>query len=179
MLPVVPGDVTTVDALFNATLIGSKNDAARALMRSTGLSEGDFVRLMNQKAVDLGLKNTRYVEPTGLDERNVSTAREILKISQEVFGGREVYNACVMKNYKFIYVHDGNRWSITIPNTNKLIDRDLKVTGGKTGYTTEAGYNLVTQATEIDGSHELIALVLGAKMSQNYEEVYKLLKYYL
>ena len=64
-----------------------------------------------------------------------------------------------------------------VKNTNKLVDRDLYVLGGKTGYTHEAGYNLVTKAR--NGSKELTALVLGSQIKMNYEEVYKLLKMFL
>ena len=56
----------------------------------------------------------------------------------------------------------------------KLLDRDLYVTGSKTGWTDEAGYCLVTQAKS--GTKELLALVMGAKIRMNYEEVYGLLK---
>jgi D-alanyl-D-alanine carboxypeptidase len=67
--------------------------------------------------------------------------------------------------------------SYKIQNTSeKVLARDLCITGTKTGWTDEAGYNLVTQAK--DGGKELIAIVMGSKISRNYEEVYQLLKKY-
>ena len=67
--------------------------------------------------------------------------------------------------------------SYRVENTSKkVLNRDLKISGTKTGWTEEAGYNLVTQITS--GGKDLIAIVMGAKISRNYEEVYQLLKKY-
>jgi len=170
---VKPGDVITVKDLFYSTLVGSTNNATMALARSTGLSISEFVAKMNQKVVALGLKNTHFVEPTGLDERNVSTAEELGVIARKVFQNMDVVKASTTRWYKVAPV--GGELSYWVKNTSmKMLDRDLYVTGSKTGWTHEAGYCLVTQAKK--DNHEVLALVMGAAITKNYEEVYSLLK---
>lgn len=168
------GDKVSVKDLFYATLVGSNNNAAMALARSTGLSKESFVQKMNQKAASLGLNNTRFVEATGLDERNISTAREMAVISEEAFKNPQIHEANVTQWYK-VKTEKNAYW---VKNTSlKLLERDLQIVGSKTGWTDEAGYNLVTQAK--NKAHDVIALVMGAKIRMNYEEVYNLLKKYL
>jgi len=176
-----PGDLVTVRDLFYATLVGSKNNAAMALARSTGMTHAQFVAEMNSMVESWGLENTHFVEPTGLNENNVSTAKEMMEISQRCFKNFDFLIATTTKWYEVKYIRDGEWKNYWVKNTNKrLLDRDLYITGSKTGYTHEAGYNLVTKAkTEKDSGRELIALVMGAKISQNYEEVYLLLKKFL
>ena len=167
------GDQVTVKDLFYSTLVGSKNNAAVALAKSTGMSVSQFVVKMNQRANELGLKNTYFVEPTGLNERNVSTASELAVIARETFKNPDVMAASTTKWYKVTPLN--SELSYWVKNTSmKLLDRDLYVTGSKTGWTDEAGYCLVTQAKS--GTKELLALVMGAKIRMNYEEVYGLLK---
>ncbi len=178
-LPVEPGDQVSIKNLFMSTLMASKNNATRALMRSTGLSEAQFIVKMNEKAKALGAINTQFVEPTGLSEYNLSTARDMARISREAFKKFEFLEATTLKYYRFniISVEEEGGKEIWIKNTNKLVDRDLYLLGSKTGYTHEAGRCLVTKAKNNDG--EMIALVLGSEISQNYEEVYLLLRHYL
>ncbi|MFA6537156.1 MAG: serine hydrolase [Patescibacteria group bacterium] len=170
------GDVVTVKDLFYAVLVGSKNNAVEALIRATGISRENFISKMNDKAKLLGLRNTYFIDPTGLSEKNVSTAEETAVLAKLAFDKLDVLKASTTKLYK---VNPSNRKiSLAVFNTSaKVLNRELCITGSKTGYTTEAGYNLVTQAKT--DKHELIALVMGAEMSMNYEEVYRLLKKYL
>ena len=167
------GDQVTVKDLFYSTLVGSKNNAAVALAKSTGMSVAQFVAKMNQRSLELGLKNTYFAEPTGLDERNVSTAQELAVIAREAFKNPDIVKATTTKWYQ---VEPSNSvLSYWVKNTSmKVLERDLYVTGSKTGWTDEAGYCLVTQAKK--GVKELLALVMGAKIRMNYEEVYGLLK---
>lgn len=170
------GDEISVKDLFYATLVGSKNNTTKALIRSTGLTEKEFVDLMNEKMKSLGLKKTHFVEPTGLNENNVSTAAEFVKIAQAAFADIDVLKATTTKWYQI--QPKNNKLTYWVKNTSeKMLNRDLYITGTKTGWTDEAGYCLVTQAKS--GSRQLIALVMGAKITKNYEEVYNLLKDYL
>jgi len=170
---VKPGDEITVRDLFYSTLVGSKNNAAMALARSTGLSISEFVARMNQKVASLGLKYTYFVEPTGLNESNVSTAEELGTIAREVFKNMDVVKASTTRWYKV--TPTGSEVSYWVKNTSmKMLDKDLYVTGSKTGWTDEAGYCLVTQAKK--DNHEILALVMGSAITKNYEEVYSLLK---
>lgn len=165
-----------VKDLFYASLAGSKNNTVEALVRASGLSKKQFVDLMNEKAKAMGLAETKFVEPTGLDERNVSTAEETIKIAQEAFGKLEILKATTTKWYYIKPI--GSKLVYPVRNTSeKVLNGDLKITGSKTGWTNEAGYNLVTQAQK--QNHEVIVLILGAKVRKNYEEVYQLLKRFL
>ncbi|HUT22015.1 MAG TPA: serine hydrolase [Candidatus Bipolaricaulota bacterium] len=176
-LNVVAGDSINIKDLFMATLLASKNNAARALMRSTGLSETEFVALMNQKAKELGALNTGFIEPTGLSEYNLSTARDLAKISRAAFSKFEFLEATTLKKYPVkIKTAEGDK-IIWIENTNKLVDRDLYLLGGKTGYTEEAGRCLISKAR--GQGREVISLVLGSDISKNYDEVYELLSHFL
>jgi D-alanyl-D-alanine carboxypeptidase len=171
------GDKVRVKDLFYAMLAGSKNNAAEALVRSTGLKREKFIELMNEKAQNWSLSNTIFYDTTGLDEKNVSTAEELAKIARAAFGQMDVLKATTTKIYKVKPVN--RRAAVSVKNTSlTILKKDLYVTGSKTGWTDEAGYNLVTQAKA--GGRELIAVALGGKnMAKDYEEVYQLLKKYL
>lgn len=170
------GDIIKVEDLFYAMMVGSKNNAVKALVRSTGLTEKQFVGKMNKRAKELGLIQTNFVEPTGLDDDNTSTARELSVIAKEVFKNPNILKATTTKWYQIKPVN--SKLTYPVQNTSfKVLDKDLYVTGSKTGWTDEAGYCLVTQAKS--EGRELLALVLGAQKTRNYEEVYNLLKKYL
>ncbi|MBI5077110.1 D-alanyl-D-alanine carboxypeptidase [Candidatus Falkowbacteria bacterium] len=171
------GDKVKVKDLFYAMLVGSKNNATMALVRASGLSKEKFVETMNIKARNWNLKDTIFYEPTGLDEENVSTAEEMAKIARAAFGQMDILKATTVKEYKVKAIN--RRAAVIVKNTSgKILKRDLYITGSKTGWTDEAGYNLVTQAKTAD--RELLALVLGGKkMAKDYEDVYQLLKKYL
>ncbi len=170
------GDQITVKDLFYSVLVGSKNNAVEALIRSTGLSRDEFITGMNLKVQVMGLNKTKFFDPTGLDERNVSTASELAVIAKYAFNNPEVFKATTMTWYQVKPLN--NDLSYWVKNTSeKVLSRDLEITGTKTGWTDEAGYCLVSQAKNLN--HEMLALVMGAKISQNYEEVYQLLKKYL
>jgi hypothetical protein len=171
-LNVDAGDSLTIRDLFFATLVGSKNNAAMALARSTGLSAEDFVKAMNEKAADIGTDNTTFVEPTGLDCRNVSTAEDLAKIMRQAFRSLTMLQATTVKSYAVKILNKNKK--VTVANTNKLLATDLYITGGKTGHTDEAGYCLGTKA-RVNG-RDVLAVVLGAAPEKNYEEVYYLLK---
>ena len=170
------GDQITVKDIFYATLVGSKNNTTHVLVRATGLTLDEFVQKMNEKVKGFGLTKTHFVEPTGLNENNVSTAFEMAVISKKAFKNIDILKATTTKWYK---VEPANKEVVHwVKNTSKkVLDRDLYMTGSKTGWTDEAGYCLVSQAK--NAGKELIALVMGANIRMNYEEVYNLLKKYL
>lgn len=169
------GNEISVKDLFYAMLVGSKNNAAMALMRASGLSREKFIDEMNEKAKSWGLMKTGFVEPTGLSEKNVSTAFEMAVIAERAFKNHDILKATTCR--ELVIKPKNANLSYRVENTSKkVLNRDLKISGTKTGWTDEAGYNLVVQTT--NGGKDLIAIVMGAKMSRNYEEVYQLLKKY-
>ena len=159
-------EVSTLD-LFYAGLVGSDNTAAMALARSTGLSEEEFVAEMNNLADSLGLKQTSFVEPTGLNINNRSTAGELARLAHRAFRDPEIKRALATPYYQ-IKTRNTNR-VVGIPSTNYLLTGAVKpsrlgykILGGKTGYLKDAGYNFVTLTADQRG-HELLTIILGAE----------------
>ena len=165
-LSVYDGDQFTIQDLFYAALVGSANNAANALSRATGLSKKDFVSEMNIRAAALNLTHTRFVDPTGIELGNVSTAREMARLASDILARQEV--ARFTSTYiKYITdITQGTTKKMT--TTNWMIYKpeydDVYVTGGKTGYLIESGWNLVV-ALRPDGAdtdRELLIVLFGA-----------------
>ncbi len=157
-----------VEDLFNMMLVGSVNNAAMALARSTGLSQKDFIEKMNQKAQKLGLKNTFFVDPTGLEPDNIGTAADVAKLLSHALQNKKIQETVIQKKYIFSPV--GSKKVYYVKSTNELLwsflnEGPYELLGGKTGYTEEAGYNLVV-ASRRDG-HEIIIVVLGSKTAED------------
>ncbi|MBU1132570.1 serine hydrolase [Patescibacteria group bacterium] len=176
-LNVREGDVLSARDLFHSLLVGSKNNAAEALIRATDLSRDQFIWEMNKKAKDMNLAKTTFVDPSGLDGKNISTAAEMLAIANAAFKNSDIAKASSTKIYT---VHLINReWATGFENTSrKILNSSLTIVGSKTGHIDESGYNLVTEIKS--ENNELIALVLGSdNKADSYDEVYRLLKKYL
>jgi len=146
--------------LLRAMLIASDNRAVTALGRAAGLTPHALVTEMNELARELGLKRTTFVDPTGLNG-NWSTAREMAAALRAAL--RDPVLAEILAT-RFVSIHTvttGRPRTIHYANTNRVLHRDnLRVLGGKTGYTDEAGYCLVT-GVEMDG-RRLAFTFLGA-----------------
>ena len=136
--------------LLRAMLIASDNRAVTAVGRAAGMSPEELVREMNSVALDLGLKRTSFVDPTGLNG-NWSTAREMARALSATL--RDPVLAEILAT-RFVSIHsvsDRRVRTIHYANTNRILHRDaMRVLGGKTGYTVAAGYCLVT-GVEMDG----------------------------
>lgn len=152
----VRGERVKLGDLLHMALMCSDNVAARILARSSGLSIEDFLAAMNQKALEHGLTHTRFVEFTGLSEKNVSTAADVARLVKISMSHPRIHNICTKKSYDFSTA----RRAHYIPNTNKLLYSAYEVKGGKTGFINASGYCF---ATWINASgRELIAVVLNA-----------------
>jgi D-alanyl-D-alanine carboxypeptidase len=164
--------------LFYAGLIGSKNNAILALVRSTGLSKENFVKKMNERVTKMGFKNTRFVDPTGLNPSNLSTAYEIAKIAKQTFENQEIKKILVIKRYNF-YTFQGEKKirEVIVKNTNELLESSLKIKAGKTGFSNEANGCLVIQA-ENEKGNEIVAVLLGNRTKEiNFKEMEALIKW--
>jgi D-alanyl-D-alanine carboxypeptidase (penicillin-binding protein 5/6) len=161
-------DEVTVKDLFNMTLVGSVNNAAIALARSTGFLEKDFVALMNKKAGEIGLEDTTFADPTGLLPANQGTARDVAKLLAAVMDNDEARTASIQKKYVF---NPANSQKVYyVKSTDELLWSFLAETpynfiGGKTGYIEESKYNLAVEV-ERDG-HRVIAVVLGSDTAED------------
>jgi D-alanyl-D-alanine carboxypeptidase len=162
-------DQMTVEDLFYASLVGSANNATQALVHSTGLTGEEFVLEMNKKAESLGMENTMYIEPTGLNSGNVSTVGDLAKLAKVVFKKPEISDATTRKEHSFVTL--GNKEFYKQISKNVLLDSYLNITGAKTGFTYDAGYCLVLQA-ENERGNEVIAIVLNSKSSDTrFQEI--------
>ena len=166
-IPLKPGDRVRVKDLFASTLVGSRNNAARALAHATGISEPDFIALMNAKARQLGMGHTTFVDTTGLDPKNESTPRDIAVLGQVAFANQKISKALLTDRYSFeaFNTKTGKRHRFTIRNTNPFLKEAGAIKEGKTGYIDESGYNFVARGS-VNGK-ELIAVVFGAKTSKS------------
>lgn len=156
------GDKVAVKDLFYFSLVGSDNTATAGLVQATGLSEAEFVEKMNTKIKELGFKNTRIVDPVGLKDGNISTAREVALFTKIALAKEEISRASLTKIYEF-KTEQGRKK--TIANTNELLNSfpnaGISLLGGKTGYINSAGYCLVGQFKNYEG-RAIITVVLGA-----------------
>jgi len=80
-----PGETVSMRDLMYASLLGSANNATMALVRGLEVPETEFIQAMNRKAIEMGLEKTEFVEVTGLDKENVSTAYEVARMAEEAF----------------------------------------------------------------------------------------------
>jgi serine-type D-Ala-D-Ala carboxypeptidase (penicillin-binding protein 5/6) len=149
----------TVKDLFYSALLPSANNATRALARSTGLSEVQFVEKMNQKAKDLGAVNTHFLEPTGINENNVTTAADYAKISKVAFENPVIRQIAGSSKYNFKALNS-TKYSNSLKNTNKLLsDADITMISGKTGYLVESKYNFATEVKDRFGNESIVVLL--------------------
>jgi D-alanyl-D-alanine endopeptidase (penicillin-binding protein 7) len=154
------GETVTLRDLLHAALMNSGNRATRALARASGLSLSDFVARMNQRARKLGLENTFFREPTGLDARNKSTALDCAKLLYFALQDSIIASVSGKTTYQFVSL-DRERRRHRVGSTNKLLFNSFDVKGGKTGYIRASGWCLGTMLQGDEGE-EVVAVVLGA-----------------
>ncbi len=170
--PAGNGDEFTKEDILKTALIASANNAALALAHSTGLSDEEFVDAMNAKAEQLGMKNTSYVEPTGLEQGNMSTARDLAVLTRTVMNFDAIREPLMQAEHKMERKNEGAQpLEITVKTTNRLVkNADSRVIAGKTGFTYEAGYCLTTLATDEDGNELIIVVLNGPDATSRFEE---------
>lgn len=165
-----PGEVVKVEDLFYLTLVASTNEATAALARSTALSQETFVKLMNEKAALLGLTQTRFVEPTGLDPNNQSTVTDLVKLAKAAFSKQEIVEATKLKGYRFKVLNKGiTRYA---RSTNQLLDSfinntEYKIEGAKTGYLEEVDYCQVIKVFKEEAGKSIIIAILGSQTTDD------------
>lgn len=165
------GTQVSLSDLYRGLVIQSGNDASVAIAEHVAGSEDAFVSLMNSWASKLGLTNTAFANPHGLDSDDLySTPRDIAKLSQAII--RDLPTIFPMYSERS-FTYNG----ITQYNRNGLLrDRSLNVDGMKTGYTSGAGYSLATSATS--GDMRLISVVMGSSSEKSRESESKQLLSY-
>ena len=167
------GEVMSVDELYKAMAVYSANDACAAIAEHVAGSEDAFIVMMNERAAQLGMKNTHFENCTGLDdtaENHLTTAFDIALMAKELLTHDFV------KNYTTIWMDSLRNGATELVNTNKLVRFYSGCTGLKTGTTAKAGCCLCASATRENTS--LIAVVLGSDNSTDrFEGAKALLNY--
>ncbi len=155
-----PNEQMSVNDLLKATVIGSANDATVVLGEAIAGSEEGFVAMMNERAAQLGLKDTHFVNCSGLDaEGHLTSAYDIAVMSKELI------KHSLIKNYSTVWMDSLRNGESELVNTNKLVRYYEGCTGLKTGTTSGAGACL-TATAERKGT-ELVAVVMGAQNSND------------
>lgn len=163
------GEEVKNEDLLALSLIASDNTAIVALISSAGLTEDQFVELMNEKAKKLNLKDTFFYDATGLNPGNVSTAREVSFLIRESFGRPEIVN--LIKNYNYSITTKQGKVK-KIYSTNELLNdssdlqkNNIEVIGGKTGFNDLSGYCLGVKFSI--NNKEFISVVLNSVALKN------------
>ena len=168
------GEVYSRRELLNAMMIRSFNDVALALARDTAGSVPRFAQLMNAKARQMGMYNSRFANPNGLPADQYSTAIDMARCAYYVYRNPELRNIICKRQYAFTRA---NGRTLLLRNTNKLLTQNPRVTGMKTGYTNAAGRCLVSSAG-VNGRH-VIVVVLGCHPSRIWTESENLIRWAL
>jgi len=168
------GEQMSVEDLFKGIAIASGNDAVVALAEKIAGTEEMFVKMMNDKAKELGLKNTNFKNPHGLDAANhYSTAYDMAMIAKELIKHEKVFEYTSIYE---TYLRQNLPTKIWLVNTNKLVRFYEGLDGLKTGYTSEAGYCLTFTAKK--NNMRLLGVVMGEPDSSvRNEEVKEMLDY--
>ena len=158
----VPGERLAVRALLTGLMVGSGNDASVALAMHVGRgSEQRFVRLMNTEATAMGLTNTRFANPHGLDQaRHYSTVRDLVALGQQTL--QRPFLRQVVARREARIAGPGGRGSRLLRSENDLLAIDRDADGIKTGHTGGAGYALVAHAHRRTTDVELYAALIGS-----------------
>jgi D-alanyl-D-alanine endopeptidase (penicillin-binding protein 7) len=149
----------SLDHLLHLTLIASDNAAARALARLSHGGTAAFVERMNEKSLELGLESTTFVDSSGLNPDNISSAYDLSRLIS--FAAADARIAPIMRTAE--YQVSTSRRTFNIHSTNRLVrGGEVEVMGGKTGFISKAGYCLATLLRIPDGNHNVAVVVLGA-----------------
>jgi D-alanyl-D-alanine carboxypeptidase len=172
------GDEVMIKDLFYLMLVGSDNTAAAALVASTGITEKDFVGLMNAKARVLGLAKTHFEEISGLDGRNISTANEVALLAKKCLAVKKIRETSAEAAHEFSTA--GGR-QVKVDSTDYLLSafpqNGVNIVGGKTGHIETSGYCFVGEFKNHEG-REVISAVLGAPSDESrFAETKKLVRW--
>lgn len=156
-LGLAAGQTIRLDDAMRATAVRSANDMAMSLAEEIGGSQARFASMMTLKAEELGMTQTRYVNPNGLpDSRQLTSARDLAILARAIMRDYPQY-------YSYFGLHDWNYQGREYRNTNGLLLSGNGYDGIKTGFTNASGYNLAASA--VRGGKRVITIVLGGRSS--------------
>lgn len=157
------GEQVSVRDLLKAALMNSANDAAIALGKHIGGTQEGFAAIMNEQAQELGLKNSHFCTPSGLEPDGrehecYSSARDVALMTAHALKYDILWDTMRVEK-TFITSHDG-KYSHEIFNTDELLGQLPNLIGTKTGFTPLAGYSLLAVATDHSQNHKVVAVLL-------------------
>ena len=158
------GETMSVSDMLKSIAVSSANDCACAMAEHIAGSESAFVDAMNQRARELGMRDTHFVNCTGLDDDDAAKQHRTSAYDSALMSRELLRNHPLIKKYTTIWMDTVRDGAFGLSNTNKLIRFYPGATGLKTGFTTGAGYCLSASAQR-EGM-ELVAVVMGAKTSK-------------
>lgn len=169
------GEKLPLEELLYGLMLNSGNDAAEAISNASPFGRDNFVFLMNKKAEELGLSNTHFTNPTGLegDGNQYSTAEDLIVMTRYALENPKF--AEIVSTYEHDIAQTSDHKAYTLYNETNLLTSYPGVKGVKTGFTYEAGYSLVTYL-DYEG-HKIIGILLNA--SDRRQEMKDLLDYSL
>lgn len=173
------GEKIAVEELLEMALVESSNDAALALAGVNGRE--NFINLMNLKAAEIGLRSTRFSNPTGLEaENNFSTARDMANLAIFILKKYPLEILKISAQPSVIVLSENGERRHQAFNTNELLNsfdqiNGLKIVGGKTGYTDEAGGCIILILKDKNNNY-FINVILGADSRESrFSEMRKLI----
>ncbi len=160
----VNGEKISVRSLLEAMLLDSANDAATALGIHIGGSKAGFVDMMNAKAKSLGLKDSHFCTPSGLEidgeeSQCYSSAYDIARIAAYSLKYEAIWD--IMRTRELTVTSLDGKWVHQLKNTDMLLDQMADCLGGKTGFTPLAGKSLLLAAVDPTGKHRIVAVILN------------------
>jgi len=176
----IPGEEIQKKDLWNLMLMASSNDAVMALVRTSGFIEEEFVKSMNQKARQLGLRRLSFADPTGLNPANTGSAREITALARVALSVPKIRETLQKSQYVFTPRGKTKRKAVaTNLLLNSFINQDpYEMIGGKTGYVEESRYNMVFAVRQKSDNRQLMGALLGSETSEDRSQEVKGLIYW-
>ena len=173
------GEIQTVETLLKCIAVASGNDASVCIAEHIAGTEGEFVNMMNQKAAELGMNNTHFMDCCGLSnsDEHYTTARDVAIMSKEIITKYpQVFNYTTIWMEDITHVTKKGESTFTLSSTNKLLKQYPYANGLKTGSTDKAKYCL--SATALKDDVQLIAVVMAAPdYKVRFEDCRNLLNY--
>lgn len=175
------GEIQTVETLIKCIVIASGNDASVAMAEFIGGDEGTFVKMMNERAIGLGMEHTKFIDCCGLTDspEHVTTARDVALMSRELitkYPQIKNYTTIWMENITHVTKQGTKEFGLS--NTNKLLKMatNFEVTGLKTGSTSIAKYCLSATAKK-DGVELIAAIMAAPDFKARFKDAVTLLNY--